>query len=42
MCIQIRFEDPKDEWHLTNAWFVKQSNFFVRFSSRIDKANDVA
>ncbi|CAH0055590.1 unnamed protein product [Clonostachys solani] len=38
----IRFEDPTAEWHLTNAWFVKQSNFIVRFSSRIDRTNDVA
>jgi cytochrome P450 len=30
----IEFEDPRAEWHLINAWFVKQTNFFAKFTRR--------
>jgi len=31
---QIEFDDPTQEWEITNAWFVKQSNFTTRFRLR--------
>jgi predicted HNH restriction endonuclease len=31
---QIRFKDPNQEWHLVNAWFVKQNNFQAMFERR--------
>ncbi|ORY62580.1 cytochrome P450 [Pseudomassariella vexata] len=30
----IRFKDPKQEWKLVNAWFVKQQNFQTMFELR--------
>lgn len=32
--IQIQFKDPKQEWELVNAWFVKQKNFTTTFKLR--------
>jgi cytochrome P450 len=31
---EIKLEDPREEWKLHNAWFVKQSNFNVVFKVR--------
>lgn len=31
---QIEFDDPSREWKLVNAWFIKQLDFWVRFSIR--------
>lgn len=31
---EIGFKDPRVEWELINAWFVKQQNFDVMFSRR--------
>ncbi len=31
---QVRLEDPKQEWKLHNAWFVKQLNFNTVFRRR--------
>jgi hypothetical protein len=31
---QIELADPEKEWKLHNAWFVKQSEFFVRLRLR--------
>ncbi|KAK3692953.1 cytochrome P450-like protein [Podospora appendiculata] len=31
---EIEFDDPNQEWEITNAWFVKQSNFTTRFRLR--------
>jgi cytochrome P450 len=31
---QIQFKDPRQEWELVNAWFVKQKNFTTMFSMR--------
>ncbi|OTA59558.1 hypothetical protein K449DRAFT_384891 [Hypoxylon sp. EC38] len=31
---QIRFKDPRQEWKLVNAWFVKQNNFHAMFEVR--------
>jgi hypothetical protein len=31
---QIQFKDPKQEWELVNAWFVKQNNFQATFELR--------
>ncbi|KAK3941462.1 hypothetical protein QBC46DRAFT_431297 [Diplogelasinospora grovesii] len=31
---EIRFDDPKQEWEIVNAWFVKQTNFITRFKLR--------
>ncbi|KAL2150645.1 hypothetical protein VTH82DRAFT_7208 [Thermothelomyces myriococcoides] len=31
---EIRLDDPNSEWEIVNAWFVKQKNFFTRFSLR--------
>ncbi|KAF4334974.1 cytochrome P450 monooxygenase [Fusarium beomiforme] len=31
---EIDFEDPSKEWRLINAWFVKQTNFDVKFTRR--------
>ncbi|CAK7205847.1 hypothetical protein SEUCBS139899_008626 [Sporothrix eucalyptigena] len=31
---KIEFLDPKQEWELTNSWFVKQSNFWTTFEVR--------
>ncbi|KAH6977384.1 cytochrome P450 [Ilyonectria sp. MPI-CAGE-AT-0026] len=30
----IDFQDPSKEWTIINAWFVKQTNFFVKFNRR--------
>ncbi|OTA92882.1 hypothetical protein M434DRAFT_386666 [Hypoxylon sp. CO27-5] len=30
----IRFKDPRQEWKLVNAWFVKQNNFHAMFEVR--------
>ncbi|KAI0382135.1 cytochrome P450 [Hypomontagnella monticulosa] len=30
----IRFKDPRQEWKLVNAWFVKQNNFQAMFELR--------
>jgi hypothetical protein len=32
--LQIQFTDPKQEWELVNAWFVKQKNFTTSFALR--------
>jgi hypothetical protein len=34
LIMQIRFDDPEQEWELVNAWFVKQRNFTTRFRLR--------
>lgn len=34
MTLQIEFKDPREEWELINAWFVKQQNFDVKFHRR--------
>ncbi|CAI7625126.1 unnamed protein product [Penicillium pancosmium] len=31
---EIQFTDPKQEWELVNAWFVKQKNFTTSFALR--------
>ncbi|KAJ9132171.1 Cytochrome p450 [Pleurostoma richardsiae] len=31
---EISFQDPSQDWELCNSWFVKQSNFQVRFELR--------
>jgi len=31
---EIEFKDPREEWELINAWFVKQQNFNVKFQKR--------
>ncbi|KAK5653322.1 hypothetical protein OQA88_9013 [Cercophora sp. LCS_1] len=31
---EIQFDDPKQEWEIVNAWFVKQNNFTTRFKLR--------
>lgn len=31
---EIEFDDPKQEWEIVNAWFVKQNNFTTRFKLR--------
>lgn len=31
---QIEFKDPRQEWELVNAWFVKQRNFTTSFKLR--------
>lgn len=31
---QIEFKDPSKEWKLINAWFIKQTDFDVRFTRR--------
>jgi hypothetical protein len=31
---QINFEDPSKEWRIINAWFVKQTDFNVKFTRR--------
>jgi cytochrome P450 len=31
---EIQFKDPRQEWELVNAWFVKQKNFTTMFSMR--------
>lgn len=32
--MQIELADPDREWTLKNKWFVKQSNFHVRLTTR--------
>ncbi|RBA11106.1 hypothetical protein FPRO05_04279 [Fusarium proliferatum] len=31
---EINFEDPSKEWRIINAWFVKQTDFNVKFTRR--------
>ncbi len=31
---QVSLVRPNEEWHLHNAWFVKQLNFHTRFKAR--------
>lgn len=40
---EIQFKDPRQEWELVNAWFVKQKNFTTVFSMRdIVKPENIA
>lgn len=40
---KIQFKDPRQEWELVNAWFVKQKNFTTVFSMRdIVKPENIA
>jgi cytochrome P450 len=37
--VKIELANPDKEWHLHNAWFVKQSEFFVRLSPRVRQSD---
>lgn len=36
--LQIELAYPEKEWHVENRWFVKQSEIFVRLTTRDSKA----
>ena len=38
MLSQLELAEPEKEWHIENKWFVKQSDFYVRLSTRPRKA----
>lgn len=31
---QLDFEDPSKDWEICNSWFVKQTNFWTKFTER--------
>jgi cytochrome P450 len=40
--LKVELAYPHKEWHLHNAWFVKQSDFFVRLKSRRERRSELS
>lgn len=34
MSLQVDFQDPSKDWKIVNSWFVKQTDFWTKFSLR--------
>lgn len=34
LSLQIKFQDPSQDWKICNAWFVKQTDFWTTFLMR--------
>lgn len=32
--LQLDFQDPSRDWKICNSWFVKQTDFWTKFSLR--------